>query len=209
MPIESSSFLPAVSQRFDPINGVHLAGQLREHRRLVPRAGADLQNTMVRPNIQVVGHTGNHVRLGDGLSAGDGAGHDRSDARSRYSAGTNSSLGTSSMASSTRGSSIPRERICSSTMWRRARRSASGIGSCMVASPVKGQARADQHCTGADPRASTEEVASPRGQTALVRVATRPTMIGRRRAFVARQKSDSCPTRTGGTSCFAVSSHAW
>ena len=49
----------------------HLAGETRQHGGLIARSGADLEHPMMRPQRQLLGHIGDHVRLADGLPARD------------------------------------------------------------------------------------------------------------------------------------------
>ena len=48
-----------------------LAGQMRQNRGLVARAGADLEHVMVGSICERLGHRGDHIGLADGLAAGD------------------------------------------------------------------------------------------------------------------------------------------
>jgi hypothetical protein len=58
-------------QRAVPVDGVDPAGQLAQDRRLVARAGADLQHGVARLHVQRLCHEANDRGLADRLSAGN------------------------------------------------------------------------------------------------------------------------------------------
>ena len=71
-PREPPAGLPG--QRLHDLDGVDLCGQLREHRRLISRAGADLEGAPAWLDLEQVGHERNDVGLRDGLAVTDGQG---------------------------------------------------------------------------------------------------------------------------------------
>src|SRR5690606_9061280 len=62
-----------VEKRLDTLNGIHRDAQLREHRCLIARAGADLQHPLRQAALdQQLAHASDHIGLRDGLSVADG-----------------------------------------------------------------------------------------------------------------------------------------
>jgi hypothetical protein len=53
----------ALGQRLDDFNRVDLRAEMREHRRLITRARADLQDLVRGPNVQSLRHERHDVRL--------------------------------------------------------------------------------------------------------------------------------------------------
>ena len=66
--------LGALGERLDDFDGINLRHKLGEHRGLVTRTGPDFQHAVRRLGIQLFGHEGNDVRLGNGLAITDGQG---------------------------------------------------------------------------------------------------------------------------------------
>ena len=61
-----------LGERLDDLDGMDVGGKLREHRRLVSGAGADLEGSPTRFDPEQVGHERDDVGLGNGLSVADG-----------------------------------------------------------------------------------------------------------------------------------------
>ena len=62
----------ALRQRRDDLDGEHLGAHRGEDRRLVARAGADLEDLLAGFHIHGLGHESDNERLGDGLPVTDG-----------------------------------------------------------------------------------------------------------------------------------------
>ena len=60
-----------VGERGVALDRDHLAHELREHRRLIARAGADLEDAMLGARREELGHAGDDVRLRDRLPLAD------------------------------------------------------------------------------------------------------------------------------------------
>ena len=98
-----------LGKRAIALDADHLAGEPRQDRRLVARAGADLEHAMLRLHVELLGHVGDDVGLADGLAAGDRQRAIRIGGR-RMLGGTKYSRGTSSIARSTAALLMPRRR---------------------------------------------------------------------------------------------------
>ncbi len=61
-----------VGKRRDPLDRVHLAGELGEHRGLVAGAGADIEDAFRAVQLELLADSRHHVRLRDRLTLADG-----------------------------------------------------------------------------------------------------------------------------------------
>ena len=72
MPSLAKRSLRRLLQLAPALHGEDSAAEMRQHRGLVARASADLQHLMALVELELLGHEGDDVRLGDGLAAFDG-----------------------------------------------------------------------------------------------------------------------------------------
>ena len=61
------SFPRLIQKRLDSLDGINLARQAGQDRRLIPAAAADLQHPAFRTNIQIPRHQRDDIRLADRL----------------------------------------------------------------------------------------------------------------------------------------------
>ena len=71
MPSVAKSSLGRLLQFAPALDGIDPAAEIGQHRGLVARTGADLQHLVALVELELLGHEGDDVRLGDGLAAID------------------------------------------------------------------------------------------------------------------------------------------
>ncbi len=72
VPCSVEQLARAVGERRDPLDRVHLARELGEHRGLVAGAGADIEDAFSAVQLELLADARHHVRLRDRLTLADG-----------------------------------------------------------------------------------------------------------------------------------------
>ena len=99
-----------------PLDRVHLAGELRQHRRLVARPGADVEHALAAAEGQRLADAGDHVRLRDRLARRRSAAPRRRRHGPAAPRRRTARAARAASPASTRSSVMSRPRSCRSTM---------------------------------------------------------------------------------------------